>query len=177
MVWLLTSLRALHRDLEARVLQRTEALTREMAERQRLEEALRLNQPLATAYYLKEDLRQFWEQPDKPSARRFLCDWIARAEASGITVLQKFARILRLREFGLLAWYDHPISTGPLEGTNNKIKTLQRRAYGFRDQLWQTSRKYKYFVLALLGLILVNNGWIIFKLAEDFSWLKVTPIW
>jgi transposase len=111
-------------------------------ERQRLEEALRLNAPLATAYYLKEDLRQFWEQPDKAAARRFLRDWIARAEASGITVLKKFARILRLRKFGLMAWYDHPISTGPLEGTNNKIKTLQRRAYGFRDQQYFTLRIY-----------------------------------
>lgn len=30
--------------------------------------------------------------------------------------------------------YDYPISTGPLEGTNNKIKTLQKQAYGFRDK-------------------------------------------
>lgn len=108
----------------------------------RLEEALRLNQPLATAYYLKEDLRQFWEQPDKATARRFLRDWIARAESSRITVLKKFARTLRLYRFGLLAWYDHPISTGPLEGTNNKIKTLQRRAYGFRDAQYFTLRIY-----------------------------------
>lgn len=35
--------------------------------------------------------------------------------------------------FGLLNYYDHPISTGPLEGTNNKIKTLQKQTYGFRD--------------------------------------------
>jgi hypothetical protein len=34
---------------------------------------------------------------------------------------------------GILAYYDQPISTGPLEGTNNKIKTMQRQAYGFRD--------------------------------------------
>ena len=34
---------------------------------------------------------------------------------------------------GLLAYCDYPISTGPLEGTNNKIKTLKRQAYGFRD--------------------------------------------
>jgi transposase len=111
-------------------------------EQARLEEALRLNQPLATAYYLKEDLRQFWEQPDKATARRFLRDWIARAEASGITMLQKFAHRLKVYRFGLLAWYDHPISTGPLEGTNNKIKTLQRRAYGYRDQQYFTLRIY-----------------------------------
>ena len=35
---------------------------------------------------------------------------------------------------GLLAWYDHPISTGPLEGINNKIKLLQHRAYGDRNK-------------------------------------------
>ena len=34
---------------------------------------------------------------------------------------------------GLLAWYSDPISTGPLEGINNKIKLLPRRAYGYRD--------------------------------------------
>ena len=31
------------------------------------------------------------------------------------------------------SYYDYPISTGPLEGTNNKIKTMKRQAYGFRD--------------------------------------------
>jgi transposase len=41
-----------------------------------------------------------------------------------------------------VAWYDHPISTGPLEGTNNKIKTLQRQAYGYRDQDYFTLRIY-----------------------------------
>jgi transposase len=35
---------------------------------------------------------------------------------------------------GILAYYDYRISTGPPEGTNNKIKTMQRQAYGFRDQ-------------------------------------------
>lgn len=111
-------------------------------ERERLEEALRLNQPLATAYYLKEDLRRFWEQSDKAAAKEFLKDWIARAEASGITILKKMARTIHLFQFGLIAWYDHPISTGPLEGTNNKIKTLQRQAYGYRDQEYFRLRIY-----------------------------------
>src|SRR5208337_2307094 len=48
-------------------------------EQQRLEEALRLNEPLATAYYLKEDLRQIWDQPNKRIARRVLQDWLKRA--------------------------------------------------------------------------------------------------
>jgi transposase len=102
-------------------------------EQERLAEALRLNQPLATVYYMKEDLRQIWYQPDKATAGRVLDDWVRRAEASGISMLQKFANTLALARSAILAYYDYPISTGPLEGTNNKIRTMQRQAYGFRD--------------------------------------------
>ena len=35
---------------------------------------------------------------------------------------------------GILAWYDSPISTGKVEGINNKIKVMKRVAYGFRDE-------------------------------------------
>ena len=102
-------------------------------ERQRLDDALALNHSLATAYYLKEDLRQVWEQATRREAERFLNDWIARAPASGIRRLHQFARTLQAHRAGILAWYDYPISTAPLEGTNNKIKTMKRQAYGFRD--------------------------------------------
>ena len=101
-------------------------------ERTRLNEALRLNQPLAVAYYLKEDLRQLWQQPGKRAAGKFLTDWIKRAYASGVRILKTMANTLQLHRKGLLAWYDQSISTGPLEGTNNKIKTMQRQSYGFR---------------------------------------------
>ena len=69
-------------------------------ERQRLQDALRINQPLATAYYMKEDLREFWNQLLKPLAARILDDWIARAEASGIKMLQKFTRTLQIHRSG-----------------------------------------------------------------------------
>ena len=116
------------------LLKNPENLDPQRDEPQRLQEALRLNQPLATAYYLKEDLGQFWEQPHKTAARNFLTSWYLRAMNSGIRVMQQIAKTLMFHAFGLLAWYDYPISTGPLEGTNNKIKTMQRQAYGFRDQ-------------------------------------------
>ncbi len=48
-------------------------------------------------------------------------------------MLIKVANTMASPKFGLLSYYDHPISTGPLEGTNNKIKTLQKQAYWFRD--------------------------------------------
>lgn len=102
-------------------------------EKDRLEEALQLNKPLSCAYYLKEDLRQIWLQKNKAKADRVLTDWIKRAQASGIKMLMKFAKTLSAYRSGILAYYDYRISSGPLEGTNNKIKTMKRMAYGFRD--------------------------------------------
>ena len=103
-------------------------------EKRRLEEALALNKPLATAYYMKEELRRFWEQPGKRFATNFLDGWIRRAMASGIRMLQQMAKTLALYRSGLLAYYDVMITSGPMEGTNNKIKTMKRQAYGFRDR-------------------------------------------
>ena len=98
-----------------------------------MQEALKLNEPLAVAYYLKDELRQFWQQSSKAAAERFLQDWCRRAHASGIRVLQTMSKTLLGHRTGLLNWYHEPISTGPLEGINNKIGALQRRAYGYRN--------------------------------------------
>jgi transposase len=109
-------------------------MSAERNEAERLKAALELNAPLASGYYLKEDLRQLWSQPDKHRASKFLDGWIERARATGIRQLITMSNTLSLHREGLLAYYDVAISTGPLEGTNNKIKTLQRSAYGYRDQ-------------------------------------------
>jgi transposase len=106
----------------------------ERDEQARLEEASGLNKPRATAYYLKEDLRQFWARPGERFAGASLTDWVRRAEASGVRMLQQMAGTLESHRPGLLAYYDYPISTGPLEGTNDRIETMKRQAYGFRDK-------------------------------------------
>lgn len=113
-------------------------------EAKRLHEALTLNQPLATAYYMKEDLRLVWEQPSYAAAQRLLDDWIRRAESSGIPMLVRFAHTLAAHRSGILNYYRYPLSTGPLEGTNTKIRVLQRKAYGFRDT--------EFFKLKIYGL-------------------------
>lgn len=56
----------------------------------------------------------------------------------------KMVKTLQGHRYGPLNWYDHPISTDPLEGINNKIKTVQRQAYGFRD--------LEFFKLKILAL-------------------------
>jgi transposase len=115
------------------LLKNPENLEEERDERKRLEKALALNKPLATVYYMKEDLRQIWDQANQRAAKVFMDDWIARARASGIRMLQKFAETLVEHRRGILNYYRCPITTAALEGTNNKIRTMQRQAYGFRD--------------------------------------------
>jgi transposase len=103
-------------------------------EKRKLEQALALNQPLAVAYYLKEELRQFWEQASKELATAFLDGWIKRPAVSGIQILKGLAKTLAAHRSGLLNYYDVKITSGPMEGTNNKIKTMKRQAYGYREK-------------------------------------------
>lgn len=143
-------------ELERRILKGTrwlllknpENLVEARNERQRLQKALELNQPLATVYSMKEDLRRLGSQKNRKRAARFLCDGIARARVSGIPMLKKFAKTLQTHVDGILAYYTYPISTGPLEGTHNKIKTMKRQAYGYRDT--------EFFMLKILGLHLTK---------------------
>ncbi len=126
------------------LLKNTNNLNEEKNEKERLEQALKLNKPLATAYYLKEDLKRIWLQASKLEAKEVLNQWVKKARSTSIGMLKKFANTLAGHAFGILNHYDYPISTGPLEGTNNKIKTLQRQAYGFRDM--------EFFKLKICGL-------------------------
>ncbi len=104
----------------------------------RLKQALELNRPLATVCYMKEDLRQVWSWVgDKQVAEWHLKSWIEMAKNFGIDMLLKFAKSLEKLLGGILAYFDFDcLSTGPLEGKNNKIKTMQRKAYGYRDMVF-----------------------------------------
>ena len=88
-------------------------------ERQRLDEALKLNEPLAAAYYMKEELRNIWHQPYKIAAQKALDEWIKKAAASDVNMLKQFSKTLAAHRSGILAYFDFDgLSTGPLEGTN-----------------------------------------------------------
>lgn len=111
---------------------------------QRLEKALSLHADLAVAHALKEQLTELWEQEDEESAFDCLVDWIADAEWSKIPEMKGFAKTLRIHWSEILNFYACEITSGPLEGLNNKIKTLKRQSYGFRDQ--------EYFKLKILAI-------------------------
>ena len=92
-----------------------------------------MNRPLFIAYVLKEDLRQLWHLPNRWEAERFLFDWIRKALSSGILLLSRFAKKLKRHAAGILNYFDFPISTAKVEGINNQIKVIKRKAFGYRD--------------------------------------------
>jgi len=103
--------------------------------KERLNRALEVNVPLAKAYYLKEELALIWRQADKASAEQCMTEWIQKAEASNVTMLKRFAKTLTKFRSEILAYYDFDgLSSGPMEGMNNKIKTLNKMAYGYRNK-------------------------------------------
>ena len=110
----------------------------------KLERALELNEPLLQGWYLKEELSLLWEQNSYAKMNRFITQWCDQAHQTGVRQLQKMAKTLQLHRRGILNWWTHPINNGRMEGTNNKIKTLNRQAYGYRDE--------EFFILKLLGL-------------------------
>ena len=110
----------------------------------KLERALKLNEPLSQAWYLKEELSLLWEQSSYAEMNHFLTQWCEQANATGVKQLQKMAKTLQVSRRGILNWWQYRINNGRMEGTNNKIKTVNRQAYGYRDE--------EFFILKLLGL-------------------------
>ena len=86
----------------------------------------------------------FWNQESKSEAREFEENWIGEAKTMNLKPGSIFAKTVESRIEQFISWYDYPISTGPLERTNNKIKVLKRVAYGYRDN--------NFFILRLLFL-------------------------
>jgi transposase len=108
----------------------------------RLNALLEANAPLFTMHTMKEQFRVFWEKPCVIDAAKFLDAWCTDAANSGIRQLEKIAKTLQSYSYGLLNYFVHKISCGPIEGINNKIKTLKRQAYGYRDMAYFKLRLY-----------------------------------
>ncbi len=105
-------------------------------DRVRLRELLAANKALWTVYVLKDDLKHLWDFHYPANARRFWDQWYARAVRSRIEPLRRFA--IRLKPYlpGIIAHCRFRLHTSLLEGINNTIKVIKRRAYGFRDDAY-----------------------------------------
>src|SRR5713226_3089535 len=95
-----------------------------------------LHTKLATgrAWMLKETFQDFWRYRSLTWASAFLDVWCCRALRSRIEPMKKVARMLRTHQELLLNWFraKGEVSTGAVEGLNNKIRVVTRRSYGFR---------------------------------------------
>ena len=109
---------------------------------EKLAAIMECNEPLYQAYLLKEELRWFWNLPTAALGDEFLETWAKEAYATGLRQFRKLADSLLRHKEGLLSYFAHRITTGPLEGLNNKIKVLKRQAYGFRDKEYFRLRLY-----------------------------------
>jgi transposase len=110
----------------------------------KLDAALAANAPLWKGYVLKECLGLIWEQTTRRRMEHVLKEWCLLAAGSGVRQLQAMAKTVATHAWGILNWWDHPISNGRMEGINNKVKAMLRQHYGLRDE--------RFFILRLLGL-------------------------
>ena len=98
---------------------------------------------LSICYAMKEAMCDLFELRDPVLAEIMWEEWFKVAKDSGIPQLEKFAKLKEKRLCGLIAHATHPISTGKLEGFNNKIKVAKRIGYGYRnDDYFFTLVKY-----------------------------------
>jgi transposase len=94
--------------------------------------AIRKNaRPLQRAYLMKETLRETLGERDVNTARVIMRQLIGWAQRSRLAPFQKLARTLKAKLDGILAYVETGVSNGRVEGLNNKIRTLTKRAYGF----------------------------------------------
>jgi len=106
----------------------------EPAQAVQLNELLQANQPLLTAYLMRDELKRLWYYRRPNWAKQAWEHWLAQAQGSGIAALALFAQRLRAYLHGILSRCRHPLNTSVVEGINNTIKVIKRRAYGYRDQ-------------------------------------------
>jgi transposase len=93
---------------------------------------LQLNTPIVKAYLLKEDLRRFWDYRYSAWATAHLRQWLWWASHSRLAPMKALAQTIRTHRDGILAWTKLRVTNGALEGMNNKVRAISRRAFGFR---------------------------------------------
>lgn len=116
------------------LLSRRENLTREG--RQSLKLLLKANRRLNKAYILKESFGQLWSYNREGWARRFFNNWRDALKWQRLKPYEKFAKMIERHWDGIAAYCkpENKVALGYVEGLNNKVRVIQRRAYGLRDE-------------------------------------------
>jgi transposase len=101
-----------------------------------LKKLLQANKRLQTAYLLKETFDQLWDYQTEGWARRFFENWKHALKWQRLESYQEFVGLIERHWEGIAAYckLEDKVSLGFVEGLNNKIRVIQRRAYGLRDE-------------------------------------------
>ena len=104
--------------------------------RKNLKLLLAANQRLNTAYLLKESFGQLWDYNSEAWARKFFDNWREQLKWQRLKPYEHFAAMIDRHWDGIAAYCkpENKVALGFVEGLNNKIRVLQRRAYGLRDE-------------------------------------------
>ncbi|MGH9428106.1 MAG: ISL3 family transposase, partial [Terriglobia bacterium] len=96
----------------------------------------KVNKRLNKAYLLKESFDQLWDYQSPGWARRFFDQWCDALRWQRLKPFEKFARMIEAHWHGIEAYCheENKVPLGFVEGINNKIRSIQRRAFGFRDE-------------------------------------------
>ena len=102
----------------------------------KLAEILQCNLKSVGSHLMKEDFQQFWQYVSPTWAGKFLDQWCTRAMRSKIDPMKQIAQTLRSKRDLILNWFvaEDTLSSGIVEGSNNKLKLITRKSYGFRTQ-------------------------------------------
>ena len=103
-------------------------------DKEHLNRLLALNETISKVMILKDKLKLIWECKAREKAQGQINEWCALAESVHHPSVDAFVRRIRHYEYGILNHCEYPIHTSMLEGINNKIKVIKRKAYGFHDQ-------------------------------------------
>jgi transposase len=104
--------------------------------RKSLKVLLKVNKRLNTAYLLKESFSQLWEYRQEGWARKFFENWCVSLKWQRLKPYEEFAKMIESHWSGIVAFIqsEDKVSLGFVEGFNTKIRVIQRRAYGLRDE-------------------------------------------
>jgi len=106
---------------------------RRRKDREQLKQLLELNEVINTVLILKDKLKHIWSYRSRTWAAKAIDEWCALARCINYPEVNKFAKMLDKYRYGILNHCDYPLHTGTLEGVNNKIKVIKRKAYGYHD--------------------------------------------
>lgn len=97
---------------------------------------LHANKRLHTAYLLKESFGQLWDYQTPGWAQRFFDNWCDALRWQRLRPYEKFSWLVEEHWDGIVSYChaDNKVALGFVEGLNNKIRTIQKRAYGFQDE-------------------------------------------